>query len=79
MGVVAVKISRVGIAHHDQGNDMMYKGYEAVIEYDEEDRLFFGRVINIGEKRRLGVEKRNPTPKTRLIKTCQNDRQLVTL
>jgi predicted HicB family RNase H-like nuclease len=26
---------------------MKYKGYEAVIEYDEEDRLFFGRVINI--------------------------------
>ena len=23
-----------------------YKGYEAVIEYDEADRLFFGRVIN---------------------------------
>jgi predicted HicB family RNase H-like nuclease len=26
---------------------MKYKGYEAVIEYDAEDRLFFGRVINI--------------------------------
>ncbi|MCA2630655.1 MAG: hypothetical protein IM503_18145 [Microcystis sp. M069S2] len=26
---------------------MQYKGYEAVIEYDESDRLFFGRVINI--------------------------------
>ncbi len=26
---------------------MQYKGYEAKIEYDEEDRLFFGRVINI--------------------------------
>ncbi len=26
---------------------MKYKGYKAVIEYDEEDRLFFGRVINI--------------------------------
>ena len=26
---------------------MRYKGYEAVIEYDESDRLFFGRVINI--------------------------------
>ena len=26
---------------------MQYKGYEAVIEYDENDRLFFGRVINI--------------------------------
>ncbi len=26
---------------------MKYKGYEAVIEYDEEDQLFFGRVINI--------------------------------
>jgi predicted HicB family RNase H-like nuclease len=26
---------------------MRYKGYEAVIEYDEEDRLFFGRVINV--------------------------------
>lgn len=26
---------------------MKYKGYEASIEYDEEDRLFFGRVINI--------------------------------
>ncbi|WP_009544728.1 type II toxin-antitoxin system HicB family antitoxin [Crocosphaera subtropica] len=26
---------------------MKYKGYEAKIEYDEEDRLFFGRVINI--------------------------------
>ena len=25
---------------------MKYKGYEAIIEYDEEDRLFFGRVIN---------------------------------
>ena len=25
---------------------MQYKGYEAVIEYDESDRLFFGRVIN---------------------------------
>ena len=25
---------------------MKYKGYEAVIEYDEVDRLFFGRVIN---------------------------------
>jgi predicted HicB family RNase H-like nuclease len=25
---------------------MKYKGYEAVIEYDEIDRLFFGRVIN---------------------------------
>ena len=25
---------------------MRYKGYEAVIEYDESDRLFFGRVIN---------------------------------
>lgn len=26
---------------------MKYKEYEAVIEYDEEDRLYFGRVINI--------------------------------
>jgi predicted HicB family RNase H-like nuclease len=26
---------------------MKYKGYEAKIEYDDEDRLFFGRVINI--------------------------------
>ncbi len=26
---------------------MIYKGYEAVIEYDEEDRLFFGRVMNL--------------------------------
>ncbi len=26
---------------------MKYKGYEAIIEYDEEDRLFVGRVINI--------------------------------
>ncbi len=26
---------------------MQYKGYEAVIEQDENDRLFFGRVINI--------------------------------
>ena len=26
---------------------MRYKDYEAVIEYDESDRLFFGRVINI--------------------------------
>lgn len=26
---------------------MKYKGYEAKIEYDNEDRLFFGRVINI--------------------------------
>jgi predicted HicB family RNase H-like nuclease len=26
---------------------MKYKGYEAVIEYDKEDRLFFGRVINV--------------------------------
>ena len=26
---------------------MKYKGYEAIVEYDEEDRLFFGRVINI--------------------------------
>jgi predicted HicB family RNase H-like nuclease len=26
---------------------MKYKGYEAVVEYDEEDRLFVGRVINI--------------------------------
>jgi predicted HicB family RNase H-like nuclease len=25
---------------------MKYKGYEAMIEYDEEDRLFVGRVIN---------------------------------
>jgi predicted HicB family RNase H-like nuclease len=25
---------------------MKYKGYEAIIEYDEVDRLFFGRVIN---------------------------------
>lgn len=25
---------------------MKYKGYEALIEYDEEDQLFFGRVIN---------------------------------
>ena len=25
---------------------MKYKGYEAIIEYDEEDRLFVGRVIN---------------------------------
>ncbi len=25
---------------------MKYKGYEAVIKYDEVDRLFFGRVIN---------------------------------
>ena len=25
---------------------MKYKKYEAVIEYDEVDRLFFGRVIN---------------------------------
>lgn len=25
---------------------MKYKEYEAVIEYDEVDRLFFGRVIN---------------------------------
>ena len=25
---------------------MKYKGYEAVIEYDEVDRVFFGRVIN---------------------------------
>lgn len=26
---------------------MKYKGYEATIEYDAEDRLFFGRVVNI--------------------------------
>jgi predicted HicB family RNase H-like nuclease len=26
---------------------MKYKEYEAIIEYDEKDRLFFGRVINI--------------------------------
>lgn len=26
---------------------MEYKGYEAKIEYDNEDRLFFGHVINI--------------------------------
>jgi predicted HicB family RNase H-like nuclease len=26
---------------------MKYKGYEAKIEYDEQDRLFFGRVINV--------------------------------
>lgn len=25
---------------------MKYKGYTAIIEYDEEDRLFIGRVIN---------------------------------
>ena len=25
---------------------MKYKGYEAIIEFDEEDRLFVGRVIN---------------------------------
>ena len=25
---------------------MKYKGYEAIIEYDQEDRLFVGRVIN---------------------------------
>lgn len=25
---------------------MKYKGYEAVIEFDEVDQLFFGRVIN---------------------------------
>ena len=25
---------------------MKYKGYEAKIEYDDEDRLFVGRVIN---------------------------------
>ncbi len=25
---------------------MKYKEYEAIIEYDEEDRLFVGRVIN---------------------------------
>jgi predicted HicB family RNase H-like nuclease len=28
---------------------MKYKGYEAIIEYDAEDRLFFGRVININD------------------------------
>ena len=28
---------------------MKYKGYEASIEYDDEDRLFFGRVININD------------------------------
>ncbi len=26
---------------------MNYKGYEAIIEFDDEDRLFVGRVINI--------------------------------
>ena len=25
---------------------MKYKGYEAVIEYDDDDRIFVGRVIN---------------------------------
>ncbi len=25
---------------------MNYKGYEAKIEYDDQDKLFFGRVIN---------------------------------
>lgn len=25
---------------------MKYKGYEAVIEFDDEDRIFIGRVIN---------------------------------
>ena len=25
---------------------MKYKGYEAIIEFDDEDRLFVGRVIN---------------------------------
>jgi predicted HicB family RNase H-like nuclease len=25
---------------------MKYKGYEAIVEYDEQDRLFVGRVIN---------------------------------
>ena len=29
-----------------KSRNMKYKGYEAVIEYDEVDRLFFGRVIN---------------------------------
>ena len=28
---------------------MQYKGYEAKIEYDDEDLLFFGRVININD------------------------------
>ena len=26
---------------------MKYQGYEAAVEYDEEDRIFVGRVINI--------------------------------
>ena len=26
---------------------MNYKGYEAMIEFDDEDRLFVGRVINM--------------------------------
>jgi predicted HicB family RNase H-like nuclease len=34
---------------------MKYKGYEAVIEYDAEDRLFFGRVINILGLRSLTI------------------------
>jgi predicted HicB family RNase H-like nuclease len=25
---------------------MKYKGYEAIVEYDDDDRLFVGRVIN---------------------------------
>ncbi|MBE9176788.1 type II toxin-antitoxin system HicB family antitoxin [Synechocystis salina LEGE 06155] len=25
---------------------MNYKGYEAKIEYDDQDKLFFGRVVN---------------------------------
>jgi predicted HicB family RNase H-like nuclease len=25
---------------------MKYKGYEAIVEYDDQDRLFVGRVIN---------------------------------
>ena len=25
---------------------MKYRGYEAIVEYDDEDRLFVGRVIN---------------------------------
>lgn len=25
---------------------MKYQGYEAIVEYDDQDRLFFGRVIN---------------------------------
>lgn len=38
-----------GFFRQCKSGSMKYKGYEAIVEFDDEDRLFIGRVMNTPE------------------------------